>query len=105
MALLPLLFVATAGAEAQLTPTLLPPLPGHTDSMALGINPRGEVVGVSRSGFFVQTAVVWDVDGTPTPLPNLSGDGFSSAVAINPRGEIIGWVSFGRVGTRAVVWR
>jgi hypothetical protein len=44
------------------TPTLLPPLPGDTSSLALAINNRGEVAGESES-FFESgpiRAVVWD---------------------------------------------
>ena len=59
MTLLALLVVAATGAEAQLTPTPLPPLPGDINSIASGINPRGDVVGVSIPFVGRTTAVVW----------------------------------------------
>ena len=41
--------VIAQGYSAQ----ALPPLPGHTESFACGINESGVVVGVSRPGRFV----------------------------------------------------
>lgn len=103
--LLALLFVAAAGAEAQLTPTLLPPLAGDINSSARGINPPGEVVGSSSGFFSFNTAVLWDRDGNPTLLPPLPGDFSSDATGINPRGDVVG-TSFGNIfrPITAVLW-
>ena len=73
IAMLPLLFVATAGAEAQLTPTPPPPPPGHTDSRAPGINPRGARVGARRGGCFLEQTVVSRLHGPLTRAPRPPG--------------------------------
>ena len=41
-------------------PTALPPLPGDTESFATGVNDRGDVVGTTSAGSFMNTAVIWD---------------------------------------------
>ena len=100
LAILALLVTVTSGAVAQ-TPMVLPPLDGHIESSAFGINARGEVVGFSRGNGLMAT--VWDRSGTPRALPPVSFQDFSSAFAINARGEVVGSSTSGVSGT-ATMW-
>jgi probable HAF family extracellular repeat protein len=68
----------------------LPPLPGDTESNAIGINDNGQVVGTSGncSNFPIE-AVIWQ-NGTPTDLGTLGGKFFNVAFAINNQGQVVG---------------
>lgn len=83
---------------------VLAPLAGEFFSTAVDINNRGQAVGSSFSGGFVETAVVWDKHGVPTALPPRAGDTTSSGMGINDPGHVAG-NSSGANGTTAVVWR
>lgn len=69
----------------------LPPPSGYTASEALGMNNRGQVVGVAlRPGSYaVRTAVLWQ-NGTATILPSLPDRVGNIARAINDMGQIVG---------------
>lgn len=69
--LLMLALPALAPAANGPTPTALPPLPGDTDSMAIGINNGGDVVGQSMGA--TTTGVVWDRHGDVAMLLPLPG--------------------------------
>jgi probable HAF family extracellular repeat protein len=81
--------------------------PFGTDSLALGINKRGDVVG--HSAFWTDTSVVrhgflWR-DGVLIDLGTLPGEDYSYAASINDRGEIAG-ISFTHFGaSHVVLWR
>lgn len=80
----------------------LPPLSGDTVSFALGINDKGEAVGVS--GLCANTnippninpfasephGVLWEKDGTAIDLGNLGSTTFTTPASINDRGEVVG---------------
>jgi probable HAF family extracellular repeat protein len=81
----------------------LSPLPGDTVSFALGINNRGQAVGVSglcsntsvppiSPGSSAPHAVLWDRDGSPIDLGSLTqgGSSFNVPASINDRGEVVG---------------
>jgi probable HAF family extracellular repeat protein len=82
------------------TPTALGTLPGWQDSLAVGINDLGQVVGYSRGNGSTK-ATIWD-GTTPIDLSTLlgrTGAGWtlSQATAINSLGQIVGW-GFNRLG-------
>lgn len=78
------------------------PLPSDTVSFALGINDKGEAVGVS--GMCSNTnippnvnpfasephGVLWEKDGTVIDLGNLGSAAFTVPAAINDQGEVVG---------------
>lgn len=80
----------------------LPPLSGDSVSLALGINDKGEAVGVS--GLCSNTnippninpftsephGVLWEKDGTAIDLGNLGSTTFTTPASINDRGEVVG---------------
>ena len=80
----------------------LRPLPGDTISFALGINEKGQSVGVSGScsdtnfpiyinpGASEPHGVLWDKDGTPFDLGTLGSTTFTVPAAINDQGEVVG---------------
>jgi uncharacterized membrane protein len=77
--------------SADGTPTVLPPLDGDLEAMALAINDRGQVVGHSFSAGdpVLDRAVVWNRRGEPSALlPDAGVD--SEAAAINLRGVVAG---------------
>jgi probable HAF family extracellular repeat protein len=98
----------------------LPPLPGDTVGMALGINNNGQVVGMSGScantiipPFAVGPhAVLWEADRSVHDLGNLGGTvnpallGVgNAALAINNRGQVVGASALpGNQTTHAFLW-
>ncbi len=84
---------------------LLPALPGASDTMAMAINDRDQVVGSSGSGYDPTSAVLWE-DGVVSELEGPGGDYNSySAISVNNAGTIVGvgaTPGFSMVG--AFVW-
>jgi probable HAF family extracellular repeat protein len=82
-------------------------LPGKTDSRAVGINERGQVVGVSfrqsSAGDRAPRAFIWQ-DGRLTDLGALGGS-TSSAAAINESGTVVGWATTATGVRHAFVWK
>jgi probable HAF family extracellular repeat protein len=80
---------------------------GGTFSQAFGINPAGQVVGVSNTVSGQQHAFVW-TDGVMTDLGTLGGN-FSEATAVNPRGQAVGFSETEQPGVvtpyHAFVWQ
>jgi probable HAF family extracellular repeat protein len=80
----------------------LRPLPGDAISFALGINEKGQSVGVSglcsntnfplyiNPGASEPHGVLWDEDGTPFDLGTLGSATFTVPAAINDQGEVVG---------------
>lgn len=80
----------------------LPPLAGDTISWAMGINEKGQSVGVSglcsntnfplyiNPSASASHGVLWQKDGTPTNLGTLGSDDFTVPAAINDEGEVVG---------------
>ena len=65
-------------------------LPGGNDSVALGINNSGQVVGRSSS-FDGDRAVLWEAGNIASLGILPDGSGRSQATAINDAGQITGW--------------
>ena len=88
-----LFFTALYGIEAQECQDI-PPVPGDTYSVALAINDRGVVTGLSIDSTFTTLHAFVVVDGVPTDLNTLiSPDSplqLQAACGINSRGEITG---------------
>ena len=81
---------------------------GGTRTWVLGVNPRGQVVGVSFTcgNIFCAQAYSWE-DGVITRLPALPGHRNANAAAVNTRGDVVGESSL-QVDSdlrRAVLWR
>lgn len=87
--LLVLALPALAPAGSGPTPTALPPLAGDTDSIAVGVNNGGDVVGNSMGA--TNTGVVWDRHGNATMILPLPGDVDSFAQEINNGGDVVGY--------------
>ncbi|MBI5864459.1 MAG: hypothetical protein HZB38_08125 [Planctomycetes bacterium] len=86
-------FAGSAAAQPQYRVTDLGRLPGYTYmTYPLGLNNRGEVVGIGHSGS-VYRAFIWDAANGLRALPPVPGQESrsSTAVAINDLGEIIGY--------------
>jgi probable HAF family extracellular repeat protein len=94
---------APASAAAPEAPayrvTDLGTLPGASDSTAMGVNDRGDVVGQSGAH-----AVLWQ-NGRIVDLGTLGGS-YSAAVDVNARGDVVGYsqVADG-AGDHAFIWR
>jgi probable HAF family extracellular repeat protein len=94
---------APASAAAPEAPayrvTDLGTLPGASDSTAMGVNDRGDVVGQSGAH-----AVLWH-NGRIVDLGTLGGS-YSAAVDVNARGDVVGYsqVADG-AGDHAFIWR
>ena len=80
--------------------TLLPILPGYTNSTANAINNKGQVVG-SLYGL----AVLWDLNGSAVQLPNIAGYGRTYAYDINENGWIAGTAYDASGNVHAVLWQ
>ncbi len=87
--------------SADGTPTVLPPLDGDHEAMALAINDRGLVVGHSFSAGdpVLDRAVVWNRRGEPMALASETD---TEAAAVNRRGLIAGDSESGLEG--ATLW-
>ena len=74
----------------------LPPYPGDSASAAVGINERGQVVGISGEcdqsvgRFSARRGVLWD-HGTITRIPDLGGKSWHTPQDINERGDVAGF--------------
>lgn len=77
----------------------LPPYPGDTDSSAVAINDKGQVVGISGKcdqafgRFSARHAVLWE-HGKVIDLGNFGGIAWNTPVSINKRGDIVGFSDF-----------
>jgi probable HAF family extracellular repeat protein len=80
----------------------LTPLPGGTETTALGINSHGFVVGESYFSVGYH-AVLWS-NGEPKDLGTLPGGVLSWANAINAAGVVVGASDGTDVGPEATVW-
>jgi probable HAF family extracellular repeat protein len=91
----------------------LPPLPGDTLGLTIGLNDKGEVVGASGTcantpinptpGLLPPHAVLWR-NGKPTDLGSLGGK-LNGATAINDKGQVVGISSLpGDKASPAFLW-
>jgi probable HAF family extracellular repeat protein len=91
----------------------LPPLPGDTVGIALGISGNGQVAG--SSGLCSNTtvtgliggphAVLWQKDGSATDLGNLGvPNGPNVAASVNNRGEVVGGDEYTDGTLHAFLW-
>lgn len=81
-------------------------LPGHVNSVALGVNDHGHVVGHSWPapyGSSAHSPFVWTPERGMWQLKDLGG-GRGHATAINTRGQIVGMVSDSAGQYHAVLW-
>ncbi len=69
--------------------TLLPPLPGFSQSVASGINATGQVSGTSTDAGGFNQACRW-TDGIPLNIGALAPGQFSFGLGINGAGDLIG---------------
>ncbi len=69
----------------------LPPVGSDPDSVAFGINDRGQAVGYSGTCTAALRAVLWE-NGTASPLPDLGTEG-GLAWGINNQGQVVGEVA------------
>jgi probable HAF family extracellular repeat protein len=91
--------MGTAASAAAYTFTLLPPLPGSTESTGLSVNDRGQVVGWSGSGEASPLrATRWD-GAVPVALMGLDYQDNSTALDISNAGQVVGFS-----GSRATLW-
>ena len=86
----------------------LPPFPGDSVGVALGINDRGHVVGASGGcapyGQSTVHALLWQ-DGRPFDLGSLGGQGGTVPFVINNLGEVVGYSDLADdVTTHAFLW-
>lgn len=71
--------------------TILDVLPGGSDSVALGLNTNGQVVGYSTiPGLYMNAHAFLCSGGVLTDLGDLGG-AFSFATGVNNHGQIVGW--------------
>jgi len=97
--LLAFLCIGSTASAAAYTFTLLPPLPDSTESSAIGINDRGQVVGWSGSGDAGQLrATLWD-GAVPVALIGPDHRDNSTALDISNAGQAVGYS-----GTRPILW-
>jgi probable HAF family extracellular repeat protein len=75
---------------------------GGNDSVATGINARGQVVGYSTTEKGEYRAFLWE-NGTMTELGTLGGT-YSSASGINNRGEVVGQSLTADGNAHAFLW-
>jgi len=84
--------------------TLLPGLPGSTDTIVFNVNDLDQSVGISTlTG--VQVACQWSSDGKVKSLPSLPGDTGSGSLVINNFGTSVGFSGIpGSATLNAVKW-
>jgi probable HAF family extracellular repeat protein len=75
---------------------------GYSDSQALGINNKGQIVGYSPTSTTVH-AVLWN-NGSIKDLGTLPGGNSSKALGINRQGQVVGWSDDRNAMKRAVLW-
>ncbi len=91
--------MGTTASAAAYTFTLLPPLPDQTESSAISINDRGQVVGWSGSGDVAPSrATRWD-GAVPVVLTGLDWRDNSTAFDISNAAQVVG-----SSGNRAALW-
>jgi probable HAF family extracellular repeat protein len=86
----------------------LPPFPGDSVGIAVEINDKGQVVGVSGGcapyGQSIFHALLWQ-DGQPFDLGSLGGHNGTVPFVINNRGEVVGYSDLAdEVTTHAFLW-
>jgi probable HAF family extracellular repeat protein len=89
-------------ADGQYSITDLGTLPGGYESIAYGINNRGQVVGYSTTASGEYHAFLWE-DGEMTDLGTLGG-AYSVAYGINSRGQVVGYSASASGENHAVLW-
>ncbi|MEV7189833.1 hypothetical protein [Kitasatospora sp. NPDC093102] len=92
--------------DADLTDTLLDPLPGDSEDRAIGVDGAGTAVGTSwatGSGAPVH-AVRWAPDGTATALAPLPGDRNATPTAVSRTGTVVGYTGSAQGPDHAVSW-
>jgi uncharacterized membrane protein len=101
------LFHAAFWPSSQSAPLDLGTLPGFPSTTAVGMNPRGEVVGIAYSDdFSVELPLFWaSPNSAPVELPGLPAGLSSEVYDINPSGKIVGqFFSADFSVDRAVLW-
>jgi len=79
-------------------------LPGGSNSVAYGINDRGEVVGSSDDASGRMYAFLWTERDGMRSLGTLPGDNRSSAAAISDSGDVVGWSAADNGPSRPFIW-
>jgi uncharacterized membrane protein len=84
--------------------TLLPGLPGSTDTIVFNLNDFDQSVGISTLAG-IQVACQWSTDGKVKSLPSLPGDTGSGSLVINNFGTSVGFSGIpGSAALNAVKW-
>ena len=86
--------------------TVLPPLPGATDTLVTSLNEREQAAGYSGADGFMVRAVLWE-RGQALDLGTYPGDSYSIAWCVNNSGQVVGQSYTDIVGFsahHAVLW-
>ena len=78
-------------------------LPGGTYSVAMGINARGDIVGVADTSGSANHAFLY-ANGAMQDLGTLPGGVFSEALGINDKGDVVGDALTANGHFHAVLW-
>ncbi len=91
----------------------LPAFHGEPDQAAVGINDKGQVVGISGicgsavGALSAKHAVLWE-NGTLTDLGSLGGVGWNTPISINNQGDVVGFTNLANDASilrfRAFLW-
>lgn len=84
--------------------TYLSSLSSNSDSRALGINDRAQVVGFSTTSIGKQHAVLWQ-NSRIKDLGTLPSGRNSQALGINKAGKVVGWSDTSSGSKHAVLWQ
>ena len=82
---------------------MLSGLPGAATTVALDINDKGLITGLSGDDFFIRAPVYWTRSGGPVQLPTIGG-GLGEAVTCNNRGTIAGYTANEDLAFHPTVW-